>query len=217
MPLQILAVFAFFLHATLNIPVGDPARPRLLVTISVEGPMASDRQLLNDAALTARELWRPYVDVAFGYAGDIRRTIEVDQLSLVITDRLLAPGEPNGLGWIEFTNDEPSQTITVSTTALGRLMEISSWSGRRISEWPQSVRRRFLARALGRSVAHEMGHYLLRSKLHTRKGLMRDHVTADEIMNPNLVKDSLEAEELKRLNGRLFEYAAAMSGERPPA
>ncbi len=213
--MQMLVTVAWLLHATLGIPVGDVARPKLLVVVHVERQESADAQLLIEATAMARDIWRPYVDVGFGKAGAIQRTIEVDQLDLVVTDRLLQHDEPRGLGWIQFVNDQPAPTITVSTRAAQQLMEASSWSGTPLRLLPASVRRQFISRALGRSIAHEVGHYLLRSKAHGRRGLMRDHLTADDIMEPRHGKDRLEPDDLKRLDRRLYEYAATMSGDRP--
>jgi hypothetical protein len=218
-PFYLLGSFALLLHATLGIPVGDAAKPKVLVVVHMEGRAASDPKLAAEAAAFARDIWRPHVDVAFSRAGDIRRTIEVDQLELVITDEILPrqPDEASGLGWIQFVNNQPSQRITVSMAAAEQLMASSSWSGTPLTTLPPSVRRQFVVRALGRTIAHEMGHYLMRSKEHGRRGLMRDHFTADEIMAMQYLKDRLEGDDLKRLSGRLNEYAAAMAGSRPPA
>jgi hypothetical protein len=185
----------------------------------MEGRAASDPTLAAEAAAFARDIWRPHVDVAFGRVGDIRRTIEVDQLELVVSDAVLPrqPDESSGLGWIQFVNGQPSPRITVSMAAAEQLMANSSWSGTPLRTLPPAVRRQFVVRALGRSIAHELGHYLMRSKEHGRRGLMRDHFTADEIMAIRYLKDRLEPEDLKRLNGRLTEYAAAMAASRPPA
>jgi hypothetical protein len=38
----------------------------------------------------------------------------------------------------------------------------------------------FLGRAMGRALAHELGHYLTASKAHAKKGLMRATRTASE-------------------------------------
>jgi hypothetical protein len=218
-PFYLLGSLAFLLHATLGIPGGDTAKPRVLVMVHMEGRATADPKLAAEAAALARDIWRPHVDVMFARVGDIRRTIEVDQLELVITDQL--PPQPSaesgGLGWIQFVNDQPSHRITVSMTAAEQLMANSSWSGRPLPMLPPATRRQFVVRALGRTIAHEMGHYLLRSKDHGRRGLMRDHFTADEIMAPRYIKDRLESDELKRLDGRLNEYAAAIAGTKPPA
>jgi hypothetical protein len=43
---------------------------------------------------------------------------------------------------------------------------------------PLAERNLKLGRAMGRALAHEMGHYLLASKVHTRRGLMQATHTA---------------------------------------
>ena len=40
-----------------------------------------------------------------------------------------------------------------------------------------------LGRVLGRALAHELGHYLLRSGRHTRRGLMRGDRTIQEFLS----------------------------------
>ena len=42
-----------------------------------------------------------------------------------------------------------------------------------------------LARAMGRALAHELGHYLLASKAHTQRGLMKPVMTAVELFMPD--------------------------------
>jgi hypothetical protein len=42
----------------------------------------------------------------------------------------------------------------------------------------------FLARALGRALAHEIGHYLLGTSRHTARGLMRAHFSPLELREP---------------------------------
>jgi hypothetical protein len=39
--------------------------------------------------------------------------------------------------------------------------------------WPTILRERAIGRAVGRVLAHELGHYLLRSRTHAQSGLMR--------------------------------------------
>jgi hypothetical protein len=43
---------------------------------------------------------------------------------------------------------------------------------------PPSIRSRIVAQAVGRVVAHELGHYLLQSAVHSSKGLMRSDFTS---------------------------------------
>jgi hypothetical protein len=41
-----------------------------------------------------------------------------------------------------------------------------------------------ISRALGRALAHEIGHYLLRTSRHTARGLMREHFYPLELLEP---------------------------------
>ena len=169
-------------HASLAIPAGDPARPRLLVSMRVDEDARVDDRMAIEVATAIRDIWKPYVDVLVGKSGDVHRTIEVDELQVVITGRTLARGREEGLGWIEFVDNRPLRTITVSAGAAARLMAASEWRGKPLTALPPSAQRQFMVNALSRSVAHEMGHYLLRSKEHRARGLMRDHLTANDIM-----------------------------------
>src|SRR5258708_37039209 len=49
-----------------------------------------------------------------------------------------------------------------------------------VDRMPLAERQLLLGRAMGRALAHEMGHYLLSSKAHTATGLMRARITATE-------------------------------------
>ena len=50
-----------------------------------------------------------------------------------------------------------------------------------IAEMPIVQREMLLARAMGRALAHELGHYLLASKVHTPRGLMKAMLSAPEL------------------------------------
>lgn len=215
----LVSLLPFLLHATLGVPVGDVARPRLLVTMTVEEGAAISPASLDEIAAMARDIWRPYVDVVFARAGSLARTIEVDELRLVLTGRLLQGDGADGLGWIDFVDGEPARTITVSTTAVSRLMDATTWRGRPLTDWPLAIRRQFVSRALGRTVAHEMGHYLLRTKMHSRQGLMRSQLTSLDIMDGTPAVYRLDATQAATLWRRIAELARGEGREpaRPAA
>ena len=181
-------------------------RPKLSVIVHVEEGAAVAEAVLNGGIALAKEIWRPYVELSVGREGDAL-PIGIDQLTLVLTGRL--SNEGTGLGWIEFVDGAPAPTITISTRAVVRLMSESTWAGRRLSGWPPAVRVQFMTRALGRSIAHEMGHYLLRSKTHTERGLMRSQLTADDIMSSGASGHRLDAGQLATLSQRMIELARA--------
>ena len=53
--------------------------------------------------------------------------------------------------------------IAVGARSLG----LSEW------HWPETMREEIVGRVLGRVLAHEIGHYVLRSPQHAANGLMR--------------------------------------------
>lgn len=56
-----------------------------------------------------------------------------------------------------------------------------------------------LVRALGRAVAHEIGHYLSASPLHAPEGLMRAVFGADDLLHDEPVASHLTAVDLRRI------------------
>ena len=51
---------------------------------------------------------------------------------------------------------------------------------------PIVQRETLLARAMGRALAHELGHYLLASKVHTNRGLMKAILNAAELFTSDV-------------------------------
>lgn len=60
-----------------------------------------------------------------------------------------------------------------------------------------------LARALGRVLAHEIGHVLLGAPYHDRAGLMRRTFRPDELAEPNRTPFRLTCSGVERLRSRL--------------
>jgi hypothetical protein len=162
------------------------------VVVRTEGSLAIDRRRLTEIVRTARDIWRPYADVAFDLAS--AETASPGLLQLLITDRVSPVSEGASLGWIEFVDGRPSNVINVSTTAAAALLKASRWSG-----LPKNVQWIFLERALARAIAHELGHYLLASRQHTAQGLMRGQLTPDDIMQPRRSSYRLDRAQVQRL------------------
>jgi len=81
---------------------------------------------------------------------------------------------PTVLGAINFAEGgTPYSILTVffdlllQSVGLARLGDVGE------DRWPPELRRRAVGRALGRVIAHEIGHYLLGSRGHSSNGLMR--------------------------------------------
>lgn len=103
--------------------------------------------------------------------------------------------ESLALGWIMFDDDgTPARDIYVShanAEALLRSLKDMSATDR----MPRAEREMLLGRAMGRALAHELGHFLLASKSHTAKGLMRARRTSSEFFSRERIRFDLEPEQ----------------------
>jgi hypothetical protein len=152
------------------------------------------------------ELWKPYLEVVFRTEADPEtscgRTVR-----LLITDQADAAPDARSrvpLGWIEFVDHEqPAQTITVSARTARTMQQEGRWLGRPLGTVPLGSSQTFVSRALGRAIAHEIGHYVLRSTAHSSAGLMRPRFTVADIMDGRRSHFRLGRDEEVRLAARL--------------
>jgi hypothetical protein len=85
------------------------------------------------------------------------------------------------LGWIVFDDaTTPEQEIHVSYSNAQQFMVGARGIVGIVAEMPINQHEWLVGRAMGRALAHELGHYLLASKAHSAKGLMRASRTAAE-------------------------------------
>jgi hypothetical protein len=90
-------------------------------------------------------------------------------LDVTIDDQQTSQAPDGALGWLRFTPDGPDRSIHLSrVTAEGLLRAMPG-----ASNFTIATHDTLIGRTLGRALAHELGHYLLRSKGHTSHGLMR--------------------------------------------
>jgi hypothetical protein len=181
------------------------AGPRFHLLVRIDSPAATTGFRIADLMQNVRTIWGPYADIDFGGIGVEAAARYDDELRLLITDRPQQPGSAAGavLGWIEFLDGRPLNTVTVSIAAARTLMNQGRWLGRPIDTLPPVFRQRFVTRALSQSAAHEIGHYLLRSSAHAVRGLMRGRMTIEEIMDAAPTLNRLLPGEVATLSQRL--------------
>lgn len=97
-----------------------------------------------------------------------------------MTSQALLAGERR-LAWIPFLEDSPGTTIFVSVGRVQGLVNQLKFGGQRVAGLPDGFRVVLLGRALGRIVAHEIGHYL-RGASHTATGLMKSALTQEDLL-----------------------------------
>ena len=107
------------------------------------------------------------------------------------------------LGWIQFDEDGPAREIYVSyRNALAYLDGSEAVVGiaRQMTMLEHEV---YLSRAMGRALAHELGHYLLASKAHTRRGLMQATHTASDFFDAQRRAFAIDAAQRQSVAARL--------------
>ena len=151
-------------------------------------------------------LWRPY-GVHLEWTDSPASEFEPSGLSLeaILEKRILdGPGVPKWttvLGLAPVKLDRPSaRPIRVSLDATESVLARRTVS-RTSSGW--IVPDHDLGRALGRVLAHEIGHSLLGAPYHDDVGLMRPMFLPDELALPDRTSFRLTCIEVGRLRGRL--------------
>jgi len=148
-------------------------RLQIVATIPVPG------DLVNTIVSTAAAIWAPY-NVFIAPTFTLARS-EMDAgiwLTLVLSDPPTPWAKP-ALASLQFTADSPGTVLYASLDRARSLFR----SVERGAPTPAALADRYAATLLGRAVAHEIGHYLLRSRAHARAGLMRPVFSAKDATN----------------------------------
>ena len=123
------------------------------------------------------------------------------------------------LGWIAFEEGRPQPHLYLSYANAMVLLEGANGVVGSVSHMPILERETYLGRALGRALAHELGHYLLELRTHTAAGLMKANFTAFEFFMPETshftITKAQQAEVAARLD-RMALVASATSGSSSP-
>jgi hypothetical protein len=176
-------------------PVASDAVPQMIVTVNVEPNLSPS--LVQAILAEADAIWRPCgisfvwqrtppVSVSYARAGHAAPYLP-NTLHLTIGER--RGPERNGrlpLGWIVFDDmTVPAQEIYLSYANAWQMMTEARGVIGLIDQMPIMQRETLMSRAMGRALAHELGHYLLASKVHTERGLMKAIMTAVELFTPD--------------------------------
>jgi hypothetical protein len=190
------ALFASILLAAPASVASSAALPPMIVHVTTDGADLSPTlvtRLLAEADAIWRSsgvtfVWRRAVRVV-GRSASVSETGPYVANTLRVTigaSRGVARDASLPLGWIVFDDaTAPEQEIYLSHANAVTLMEQARGVIGIVAQMPISQRETLLARAMGRSLAHELGHYLLASKLHTPRGLMKATLTAVELFMPD--------------------------------
>jgi len=130
--------------------------------------------------------------------------IEPPAIQVVLDDeRGRAPDQDLPLGWINFTpTGAPEPIVHLSYRNVTLLVDTMDAYRNR----PASYKEVLMARALGRALAHELGHYLTGSKAHSPSGLMKGRRLLDEFFSPTRGGFQLDDDERRLATHRRSSY-----------
>jgi hypothetical protein len=208
--IALVASTAFAAGATA--PAATDTIPPMIVTVTAAADLSP--ALLKALLAETDAIWRPNGITLLWQAAarivgpaDQRETgpFVPSSLHVVIGDnRGSGTSSRVPLGWIVFDDvTVPEQEIYLSYANARQMMEQARGVVGLIDQMPTIQRETLLARAMGRALAHELGHYLLASKAHTERGLMKATMSAAELFMPGSRAFRLEAAQRRTVAARL--------------
>lgn len=166
----------------------------MLVPISLHTAAGVSSLMVNRAIAEVDAIWRD-VDVTFEWHSDgapFSLHVELGD------ERGRDLGRQLPLAWIGFVDGIPDGEIYVSQANALALLEASTSLSRRV-DLPKAAIDEYVGRALGRALAHEIGHYLFRSPVHDSSGVMATRRSTSELFGPDRGRFRLTSDERDRL------------------
>lgn len=179
-------------------PRGRASSPHFDVDVLIEGLSIGWRS--ETAAMEeVTSIWS-------GYGVDVRRVRHADggrsgafRLAVVIAERPGRDASAGALGSIRFVDNAPEPVIVMYRSAVATLVSSAALMDRGLQGWPADVQELMVGRAFGRALAHEIGHFLLRSKGHAPAGLMRARHEVADLIGPRRTAFLLSGRQVDRL------------------
>ena len=175
-------------------PRGEhPASLRLVVAVTPDVSDAIVRGALNEATA----IWGAAAITIDWQRSDAASVVDEAATVQVVFDEPAegSSGQDLPLGWINFdASGTPESIVHVSPRNVLHLLDATA----AYRDRPTSYRELLEARALGRALAHELGHQLMASKVHSRTGLMKAHRLVDDLFSPSRAGFMLSNDERQR-------------------
>jgi hypothetical protein len=208
--------------AAVALTIAAPAQPMPPMIVSITAAPDIPTALVARVTTETDAIWRStgitfiWQDAARDRAAAARRgapSFGRPTLRLVIGNEPGVTREGGfALGWIVFEDGQPVQEIYLSYRNAIKLLRESDGVVGHVSMMPQLQREILLARAMGRALAHEIGHYLSGSKLHTPRGLMVAAHTAAELFGQERNRFGITPAEQQRMVARFTSISIASRG-----
>lgn len=188
-----------------SVLAGPPPSHLVRVGISLERPAAAASPHAPAMVVEADAIWRLYgVSIALIDPSDAGALAACDvQLSLSFAPPIRRVNHPPGLGAIWFQEGTPGSTLTIDAEIVAAMVRETPMNRLSLDAFPPALADQMVRRALGRVLAHEIGHFLLASPAHSRSGLMRPSFSGRLLGEFDRTAFRLDASALPRLRARL--------------
>ncbi len=162
------------------------------ISVGVFGPPDVTEALVIRVFDEANAIWGP-TGIALDWHRITSKNMAVPwHVTVTIDDdRKDVAGRRGALGWIPFTTHGPAPSIHLSRINAEALIRRTPG----VTDATILGHEVLIGRALGRALSHELGHYLLKSKVHTPHGLMRATWSSDELLSSDRRGFELTAEQ----------------------
>ena len=193
-------------------PVPVSAVPLVVTVVESGVPAAVVSRLLEETDAIWRAaglgfLWQRGAREAVSLppGADMGPWLPASRLRVIVgNDKGVARDHRTPLGWIVFdAENAPQQEIYLSYRNAWSLLGASGPVVGSLNQMPVLRREILLARAMGRALAHEIAHYLLASKVHTRRGLLRASRTASELFSTDRSGFRIDTMQRQQIAARL--------------
>jgi hypothetical protein len=172
--------------------------PSTIVCLVLSPKLALEPLVAERLVLEVQTIWKIL-------GADIRSAEVPDdscaRIVVVKDDREALPEDmshEDAIGWVPFAAGHARQLLFLRVSR-ARLMVAGVITGVN----PEGLTNLMLAKLLGRTVAHELGHVLLNSSSHADSGLMRARYRASDVLRVHASAYTLNAAERARLFTRM--------------
>jgi hypothetical protein len=195
--------------------VPQPALPPTRICVAVTTDVQSGIYHTETFEEEVTRIWMPYGVEIDGLSGPCRAARVGPAIQVRLRERL-SPARPrtmpaNALGSINFIGGRPAPTIDLWIDEAARMLGGTASYLTATSADPRF--RVQLARLLGRSLAHELGHYLLGTQQHSAEGLMRAHYIQGDAIKSDPSMFSLDASQIDALHRTLALWRAEITSD----
>jgi hypothetical protein len=180
------------------------------IVVTISAPADVKSSLVDRVTAEADAIWRAAgltITWERQPTGAAPRTLHV----VFGNERGNATSSMQPLGWIRFEADQPVPDVYLSYANAVSLLETSRDTIGLSHNMTVLERDTYLSRAMGRALAHELGHYLLASKAHTADGLMKANRTAAEFFSMDRRRFSVRPNEWRQIAARLDDLGRVAS------